>query len=93
MEELVPSEFYLGQNYPNPFEDKTTIKYCLPVKTKVNISVFDHNGNKLRELVNDIKEAGTYEIKLFHRDLPAGNYYYRMQTSSFLDSKTMCTLT
>lgn len=79
MEDLIPSKFYLSQNYPNPFKDITTIKYCLPLKTRVNITVFDSKNHKVKELVNSIQEAGTYEVKLKSTDLQSGIYYYQMQ--------------
>jgi len=79
MHNLVPTKFLLSQNFPNPFRDETKIKYCLPFKIKVNLSVFDSSGKKVKELVNKIQEAGTYEIKLRKFDLPAGHYFYQMQ--------------
>jgi hypothetical protein len=77
MENLVPSEFYLSQNYPNPFSETTKIKYCLPVKAEVSLSVFNNNGKKVKELVDNIQEAGTYEVILDTRDFSSGNYYYK----------------
>ena len=79
MDDLVPTEFYLSQNYPNPFKDITTIKYCLPVKAKIKMTVFNSKNEKVRELVNTIQEAGTYQTKLESKDLPSGTYYYNMQ--------------
>ena len=100
MEELVPSEFHLSQNFPNPFKDETKIKYCLPVKIKVNLTVFNSDGEKVKELINKTQEAGTYEVKLENGDLPAGNYYYRMQAVNselitgqcFIETKKMLLL-
>ncbi len=97
MEELIPSMFYLSQNFPNPFKDSTKIKYCLPVRTKVNFTVFSSDGKKLKELVNKIKEAGTFEIKLDNSNMPTGNYYYRILAvdpqistrQSFVEKKEM----
>ena len=40
MVDLTPSEFYLSQNYPNPFSDKTTIKFCVAYKGKVKLEIF-----------------------------------------------------
>ena len=60
---LTPTEFYLGQNYPNPFNERTTIKFCLAYKTKVKLVVFDSEGNMIKELLNEVKEAGTYEVE------------------------------
>ncbi|MEJ2193787.1 MAG: T9SS type A sorting domain-containing protein [Ignavibacteriaceae bacterium] len=71
--EFVPSEFFLSQNYPNPFKDKTTIKYCLSEKTKVELSLFNSNGEKVKELFNNVQNAGTYETVLDSQDYPAGD--------------------
>jgi len=75
MNELVPSEFYLGQNYPNPFKEKTTIKYCVANKTRVKITVYDSDSEVIEKLVDEEKQPGTYEVEFFachsHESLPA----------------------
>ena len=76
MEEFIPSEFYLSQNFPNPFNGQTNIKYCLPVKAKVNLNIFNSDGEIVKELLNNTQEAGTYEIKLSSNDFLEGQYYY-----------------
>jgi hypothetical protein len=70
--DFVPSEFYLGQNYPNPFKDKTTIKYCVPQKCRVILSVYNADGTLVRQLVDEEKPAGTYEIIFKQENVPAG---------------------
>ncbi len=85
MKEFVPSNFILSQNFPNPFERETKIKYCLSAKTKVNLDVFNSDGEKAKELVNIVQDAGTYEVKLDVGDFPDGSYYYRIQA---LDTST-----
>ena len=79
MEELIPSKYFLSQNFPNPFTDETKIKYCLPVRTKVNLTVYNSDGVKVKELVNKIQEAGTYEAKFENVNLSSGPYYYTIQ--------------
>ena len=86
MEELVPSKFFLSQNFPNPFTDETKIKYCVPIRTKINLTVYNSDGIKVKELVNKIQEAGTYEVKLAShfgkiRNLTPGPYYYTIQAN------------
>lgn len=76
IDEFIPSEFYLGQNFPNPFKEATTIKYCLPVKSKVTLSIFNAEGELIAQLVNEIKKPGTYEKEVKIKDVPAGKYYY-----------------
>lgn len=79
MEEFIPSEFYLSQNFPNPFNVQTDIKYCLPVKAKVSLNIFNSDGEIVKELVNNTQEAGTYEIKLNGCDFSEGQYYYAIE--------------
>jgi len=81
MEELIPSKYFLSQNFPNPFTHETKIKYCLPVRTKINLTVYNSDGIKVKELVNKIQDAGTYEVKFENGNLSAGPYYYTIQTN------------
>jgi len=99
--DLVPSEFYLSQNYPNPFREKTTIKFCLPYRTKVRLQVFNSEGGMVRTLLDEEKEAGSYELEFSAEDretdgLPAGApspseriYIYRLQAGDFSETKRM----
>jgi hypothetical protein len=61
--ELEPSEFSVGQNYPNPFKEKTVIKYCVAYKTRVQIIVYNSEGKLIEKLVNEEKKPGTYEVE------------------------------
>ena len=79
MNDLVPSEFYLSQNYPDPFKDKTSIKYCLPEKTLVELTIFNSNGEKIKELIHKVQNAGTYETLFDSQDLKDGVYYYQLK--------------
>jgi hypothetical protein len=99
MDELVPSEFYLSQNYPNPFREKTTIKYCVPDKTSIKITVLDPDMKILKVLENEVKDAGTYQVE-FSREaesasdgnvnkLPSGIYFYRFEAREFNETKKM----
>jgi hypothetical protein len=79
MDNLVPSEFYLSQNYPNPFKDKTSIKYCLSERTKVELTIFNSNGEKVKELFNKVQNAGTYKTIFNGQNFSAGVYYYQLK--------------
>ena len=89
MEDLVPTEFYLSQNYPNPFKDKTTIKYCVPDKTLIKLTVLDPDMNIINELENEVKEAGTYEAEFDAGNMTNGTYYYRIEAGSYAETKRM----
>ena len=79
--DLVPSEFYLSQNYPNPFKDKTTIKYCLSEKAKVELTLFNSKSEKLKELFIKVQQAGTYEVIVNSQSLAIGIYYYQLKVA------------
>jgi hypothetical protein len=51
MNDLVPSEFYLSQNYPNPFSGKTIIEFCVAYKTKVKLEVFNSEGKIIKKAI------------------------------------------
>ena len=85
----MPSEFYLSQNYPNPFKEKTTIKYCVPDKTLIKLSVIDPDMKTIRELENAVKEAGTYEVEFNGISLKQGTYFYKFEAKGFNKIKEM----
>jgi hypothetical protein len=86
-DEMIPLKFHLSQNYPNPFKEKTKIKYCLGYKTEVTITIFNSKGEVVEKLLKEKQEAGTYEIEfdasICHsgesRDLPEGTYFYQLK--------------
>ena len=92
MEELVPTEFYLSQNYPDPFNEKTVIKYCLPEEIRIKLEIFDSGNEKIKTLVDEIKEPGTYQVEFCSNGLQDNDYYYRLQAGSFIDTKKMILL-
>jgi len=96
MNDLEPTEFYLSQNYPNPFSEKTTIKFCVAYKTKVKLIVFNSDGKIAETLMNEEKEPGTYEVvfqsAVCSRQLANGVYDYQMEAGDFLIRKKMTLL-
>ena len=88
---LVPTDFYLGQNYPNPFSEKTTIKFCVAYKTNVKLEVFNSESEFIKLLINEQKEAGTYEIEIKSSvcHLCEGIYLYRLQAADYSSEKKM----
>jgi len=79
----IPRDFVLHQNYPNPFNPSTTVKYAVPKTSLVSIKVYDLTGQEVATLVNEMQEAGTYEIKFDARNLASGVYVYRMIADNF----------
>lgn len=96
---LLPSKFSLSQNFPNPFNPVTTIKYSLPVDAEINISVFNMLGMKVKDLINGQKKAGEYEVKFNSLELASGVYFYKItviplagQKQNFTETKKMILL-
>lgn len=92
MDEIVPTEYQLSQNYPDPFKECTTIKYCLPGKTNIRLEVLDHKGRKVKVLVNEVKEPGTYSVELSAKGLRDGLYLYRLIANGYEETKRLLLL-
>jgi len=92
VEDLVPTEFYFGQNYPNPFKERTIIKYCLPEEIRIKLEIFDSEKEKIKTLVDEIKEPGTYQVEFYANGFKEGIYLYRLTAGSFVKTKRMLLL-
>jgi hypothetical protein len=86
---LIPTIFELVQNYPNPFNPTTKIKYRLPASSEVTLKIYNVLGNEVITLLNDEKEAGTYEFIFNAGDYSSGVYIYSLQAGSFVETKKM----
>jgi len=84
-----PVDYTLQQNYPNPFNPVTTISYSLPVKSQVELVVYNALGESVLQLVSGEKEAGGYSVEFNAARLPSGIYFYRLQGESFVETKKM----
>ena len=90
--ERIHSEYLLMQNYPNPFNPTTVINYSVPKAGLVTINVYDILGREIKQLVNEQKNAGTYNIEFNASKLATGVYFYRMQSGSFAETKKLLLL-
>ena len=90
--DIVPTKFELAQNYPNPFSDKTTIKFCIPDRMRIKLEIYNTDNRKVKTLVDEIKEAGTYEVELKADELNRGEYFYKLETDKYCDTKKMILL-
>ncbi|NBC66637.1 MAG: T9SS type A sorting domain-containing protein [Bacteroidetes bacterium] len=78
--EELPTSVDLKQNYPNPFNPTTVISYQLPVKSEVQLKVFDLTGRQVATLVDGQVQAGTHNVRFDGSSLSSGVYIYRLQT-------------
>lgn len=88
----IPKEFILHQNYPNPFNPTTKIRYSVPGSKIVQIKVFDVLGKKIKTLLNEYKQTGTYEIAFDASNLTSGVYFYQLSAGIFVETKKMILL-
>ncbi|MFC2135324.1 right-handed parallel beta-helix repeat-containing protein [Bacteroidota bacterium] len=89
---IIPSAYTLYQNYPNPFNPSTKIQYALPQQSKVIINIYNVLGERITELLNDIKPAGYHEVEFKANNLPSGIYLYQINAGDYTETKKMILL-
>jgi hypothetical protein len=93
----VPDSYKLFQNFPNPFNPSTMIKFQIKESGFTTLKVFDILGKEVAVLVNEKLKEGTYEIQFSvnqytNINLSSGIYFYKLVTESFSDTKRMIIL-
>ncbi len=74
----VPGAYSLEQNYPNPFNPSTSISFGLPIRSHARLEVYNLIGQRVASLVDEVRNAGTYEVR-WTPSLPSGVYLYRLE--------------
>ncbi len=85
----IVKEFKLSQNYPNPFNPSTKINWQSPVSGHQTLKIYDVLGNEVVTLVNEYRNAGSYETDFNASSLSSGIYFYRLSLGSFIQTKKM----
>jgi hypothetical protein len=85
----VITDFRLSQNYPNPFNPSTTISWQSPVSGHQTLKIYDVLGNEVATLVNEFRNAGSYEVDFDASKLSSGVYFYKLQAGDFVQTKKM----
>jgi hypothetical protein len=80
---VIPSEYRLYPNYPNPFNPTTVISYSLPVACYVDLSVYNIIGQKVAILVDEVQNSGNYKIDWNATGLSSGIYFYQLKTKDY----------
>ena len=81
--------FALEQNFPNPFNGTTTIRYTLPQQTMVTLSIFNTLGQKIMTLVQETEDSGTHVVKMNGSTLASGVYFYRLDVGRFVETRKL----
>ena len=94
---LIPNQFALHQNHPNPFNPITTLRYDLPENGHVNITIYDMLGREVKTLVNTTQDAGFRSViwdatNDYGKPVSAGVYLYKIQAGEFVQTKKMVLL-
>ncbi|MBS1494288.1 MAG: T9SS type A sorting domain-containing protein [Bacteroidetes bacterium] len=86
---LTADKYFLSQNYPNPFNPETKIQFSIPKNGLVKIVVYDMLGREVKELVNEFKQQGSYNVSFNGASLSSGIYFYKLITDDFVETKKM----
>jgi hypothetical protein len=87
--DIRPCDFRLFQNYPNPVNPTTTIRYALPSRSNVTLMVFNSLGQEVATLVNGSEEAGYHDVRFDGTRLASGVYFYRLRAGEYVASKQL----
>jgi flagellar hook assembly protein FlgD len=90
----IPTSFAIQNNYPNPFNPTTTVKYQIPENTHVRLVVYNMLGQRVRTIVDQPREAGYYSVQWDGKNdygvsITSGIYVYRIQAGSFVAARKM----
>jgi len=85
----IPTEFYLSQNFPNPFNPLTSIVFSLASPEYVTIEVYNILGQRIRSLVNNSLSVGRHQIEFDGQNLASGVYFYSITAGDFQQTRKM----
>lgn len=85
-------DYYLSQNFPNPFNPATQITFSIPIQERVSITLYNPLGEIIEEILDREFTAGKHGIKFTAGSLPSGIYYYRITAGSFIQTKKLLLL-
>ena len=87
--EIIPKEFQLFQNFPNPFNPVTKIVYAIPNPGVVNLKIYSATGKEIAVIVNEYKQAGYHSIVFDGSEIASGVYFCELKTSDYNAVKKM----
>ena len=90
----IPKDFSLQNNYPNPFNPTTSLRYDLPENSMVNVTIYDMLGRQIKTLVNQDQIAGYKSVVWdatndYGKPVSAGIYLYQIRVGNYIQTKKM----
>jgi hypothetical protein len=85
----IPSSLKLYDNYPNPFNSITKIKFDVSedINSNIKLTIYDSNGKEVEKLVDKHLSPGTYEVEWNGLNFASGTYYYKLESADFTETK------
>ena len=88
----IPTQYLLNQNFPNPFNPSTTIRFSITTTEQVSLKIYNSIGEVVAELINQVLPTGNYTVDWNAENISSGVYFYKLATKSFRDTKKMILL-
>jgi hypothetical protein len=86
---VIPDSYKLYENFPNPFNPVTEIRFDIPTSSIVRITIFNSVGKEIHELVNEELNAGEYRAQWNANEVSSGVYFYKLTAGDFQEVKRM----
>jgi len=74
----IPTEFWVGEAYPNPFNSSTMVRVAFPNQARLRVGIYDLQGRLVEALGDNVREAGMLNLQVKGRDLASGMYLLRV---------------
>ena len=93
-EDIIPKEFYVSPNYPNPFNPSTTIDIQTSEKNDLNVRIFDATGRLVNTLMDKQLDAGRYTVRwnglnTMGQGMPTGVYFIQVRSGVEISTQKM----
>jgi hypothetical protein len=88
----IPGAYTLHQNFPNPFNPATIIRFDLPEPGNTSLIIYNILGQKVKELLNEFKDAGYYKVEFNASELPSGIYIYQICSGNYTQTRKLMLL-
>lgn len=88
-DDTTPREFSLAQNFPNPFNPATVIRFTIPEDARVRLEVFNTVGQRVAVVMDEVRNAGTYSAEFEASGIASGVYLYKLSAGSHVSIRKM----